>query len=50
MQVAIIAPQTSGGLLAVGTDMAKVLTVVALRKASLYNSTLIIRLFSLNIS
>jgi hypothetical protein len=35
MQVAITAPQTSMGLLAVRPDMAKVLTVVALRKASL---------------
>jgi hypothetical protein len=35
MQVATIAPQTSRGLLAVGPDMAKVLAVAALRKASL---------------
>jgi hypothetical protein len=35
MQVATIATQTSGGLLAVGPDMAKVLVVVALRKPGL---------------
>jgi hypothetical protein len=35
MKVATTAPQTSWGLLAVGPDMAKVLSVVALRKASL---------------
>jgi hypothetical protein len=35
IQVATITPQTSRGLLAVGPDMAKVLAVVALRKASL---------------
>jgi hypothetical protein len=35
MQVATTAPQTSNGLLAIGPDIAKVLTVVALHKASL---------------
>jgi hypothetical protein len=35
MQVATTTQQTSRGLLAVGTDMAKVLTAVALRKSSL---------------
>jgi hypothetical protein len=35
MQVATIAPQTSRELLAVGPDMAEVLVVLALRKASL---------------
>jgi hypothetical protein len=35
MQVATTSQQTSRGLLAVGPDMAKVLAVVALRKASL---------------
>jgi hypothetical protein len=35
MQVATTAPQTSRGLFAVGPDMAKVLAVVALHKASL---------------
>jgi hypothetical protein len=35
MQVATTTPQTSRGLLAVGPDMAKVLTAVALRKSSL---------------
>jgi hypothetical protein len=35
MHVAIIASQTSRGLLAVGPDMAKVLAVVAMHKASL---------------
>jgi hypothetical protein len=35
MQVAATAPQTSRGLLAVDPDMAKVLAIVALRKASL---------------
>jgi hypothetical protein len=35
MQVATTIPQTSRGLLAVGPDMAKVLAVVALHKASL---------------
>jgi hypothetical protein len=34
MQVAITAPQTSKELLAVGPHMAKVLTLVALHKAS----------------
>jgi hypothetical protein len=34
VQVAITAPQTSTGLLAVGPDMAKVLTVVTLHKGS----------------
>jgi hypothetical protein len=34
MQVTTTTPQTSRGLLAVGPDMAKVLAVVALRKAS----------------
>jgi hypothetical protein len=35
MQVATTTPQTSRGFLAVGQDMAKILAVVALRKASL---------------
>jgi hypothetical protein len=35
MQVATTAQQTSRELLAVGTDVTKVLAVVALRKASL---------------
>jgi hypothetical protein len=35
VQVATTAPQTSSGLLEVGPDMAKILTVVALRKAIL---------------
>jgi hypothetical protein len=35
MQVATTAPQTNRGFLALGPDMAKALTVVALRKASL---------------
>jgi hypothetical protein len=35
MQVVTTAPQTSNGLLAIGPDIAKVLTVVALHKASL---------------
>jgi hypothetical protein len=35
MQVATTIPQTPRGLLAAGPDMAKVLTVVALRKSSL---------------
>jgi hypothetical protein len=35
MQVGTTTPQTSRELLAVGPDMAKVLTVVALRKSSL---------------
>jgi hypothetical protein len=35
MQVVTIEPQISSGLLAFGLDMAAVLTVVALRKASL---------------
>jgi hypothetical protein len=35
MQVATTAPETSRELLAVGPDMAEVLAVVALRKASL---------------
>jgi hypothetical protein len=44
MQVATTAPQTSSGLLAVGPAMAKVLAVVALRKARLrsVNSTVMI--------
>jgi hypothetical protein len=33
-QVATVEPQASSGLLATGSDMAKVLAVVALRKAS----------------
>jgi hypothetical protein len=35
MQMDTTAPQTSRGLLAVGPDMAKVLAVIALCKASL---------------
>jgi hypothetical protein len=35
MRVATTAPQISRGLLAFGSDMAEVLAVVALRKASL---------------
>jgi hypothetical protein len=35
MQVATTTPQTSRGLLAVGPDMVKVLTVVVLSKSSL---------------
>jgi hypothetical protein len=35
VQIAINTPNTSRGLLAVGSDMTKILAVVALRKASL---------------
>jgi hypothetical protein len=52
MQVATTAPQTLRGLLAFGPDMAKILAVVALHKASLKSTLMIIwlRLYSWNIS